>query len=227
MAGTSDDPSDPIHQWVADTFGVDPRDYGSLTEAVGGAAAPALAPEPPPILDGPTSGVRLISDAEKVGAAIVGVSAGAIAVGVAAAAAVLTWSTSTAPPWMDEINPETHKPYKDEAEYNAVKKRRADAVRELDRHDHEDHADEVIASYNPAQRGEGDCDPIIDAIKGMVKALRERYDALAELGGGDAGHRQRYTQSQAKLKRLIEMAKFKECPIDTAEAEEWSTYPLP
>jgi hypothetical protein len=98
---------------------------------------------------------------------------------------------------------------------------------EPDRHDEEAYADDVIKDYNPAQNSDGDCDPIMAAIRGMIKSLRERYDDLAQHGGGDAGHRQRYQESQGRLKKLIDMAKFKECPIDTSEAEEWANYPLP
>jgi hypothetical protein len=201
------------------------------------AALSALAPAPLPDAEGPVSGV-FEKAAENAGKVIVGaaegVALGAAAVGAAVGAAILTWSTSTAPPWMDEINPETGKPYASEDEWKAVKARRAQASSQSgsvgndpDRHTEEAYADDVIKNYNPAQKGEHDCDPIIEAIKGMIKCLRERYDAMAELGGGDAGHRQRYQQSQGRLKRLIDMAKFKECPIDTSEAEEWSTYPLP
>ena len=42
----------------------------------------------------------------------------------AAAAAILTWSSETAPAWLDEMNPCTHpsKPYENEEEYNEIKK---------------------------------------------------------------------------------------------------------
>ncbi len=49
-----------------------------------------------------------------------GIGLGAALVGLAAGAATFLWSKKTAPAWMDEINPITRQPYRNQEEYDKV-----------------------------------------------------------------------------------------------------------
>jgi hypothetical protein len=204
-------------------------------------AAPALAaaapvpasPAEPGLLeeveDAAVSTVRVIARAapeiEEVGvAAAVVAAAPAIAVGVLAGAVVLTWASDAGAKWDGATNPETGKPFTSQEEYDRYRASQRDKqsttnTQTLDRHDEERYAEGILND------GTSDCDALIEAIKGLIKALRERHDAMGESGGGDPGHVQRYEAVQELLKKLIARAKANECAIDTSEAEEWSTYP--
>jgi hypothetical protein len=193
--------------------------------AADGAAAESLAP----IAEGLAPAAGEAAPAVGAGAAEGGILAGAGAVmaGVAVGIGILLWPSETAPAWEDEINPETGNPYKSPQEYEEVQRRRSQPKASsaddstLDRHDEERYAEDVTNDPTAS------CDAIIEAIKGLIKALRERYDVLAELGGGDAGHRKRYQLTQGILEKLIAKALANQCAIDVSEAKEWAEYPLP
>src|ERR1039458_5773326 len=57
-----------------------------------------------------------------------GIGVGAGAAAVAAGLLVLLWPTSTAPAWMDEINPITGAPYRSQQEYDQVKSLSPDEI---------------------------------------------------------------------------------------------------
>jgi hypothetical protein len=88
---------------------------------VGGRPPPAVEPpvtpvEPvpvePPVGVGPGAGGGLLTT--------LGVGAGALLAGAAAGLATLLWSSRTAEPWQDTLNPITGGPWADEAEYRRV-----------------------------------------------------------------------------------------------------------
>jgi hypothetical protein len=128
-------------QWVQNIFGSDPASYPAAKTAIAAEPTGGGPPAPDPSLwealeEGVESGVRTIGKVaetavetveeaapavEAVGEAV---ALASVAVAVGVGAAILTWSSSTAPPWMDEMNPETGKPYASAEEYEAVKKRR-------------------------------------------------------------------------------------------------------
>jgi hypothetical protein len=203
------------------------------------AAMPAPTPAEPGLLEeaeeAVVSGVRAVVRAapeiEEAGeAAVAAAAVPVIAVGVLAGAAVLTWASDAGPVWDGKTNPDTGKQFTSQEEYDRYKASHGSGQQSpqaLDRHDEETYAEGVLKEPPRLADGGFNCDPIIEAINGLIKALRERYDAMAEAGGGDAGHRQRYQGVQKMLKRLIDLSKANECPINTSEAEEWSEYPLP
>ncbi len=108
---------------------------------------PNFTPEiPPNCVEGPTTlpnSTALVETGEAAEAAETGAAAAeaveaapaveAVAAGglLAPLVAVLVflWPNETAPAWMDEINPETGRPYKNEAEYKEVRKRRTEEAK--------------------------------------------------------------------------------------------------
>jgi hypothetical protein len=132
--------TDDQHTWTSTFLGIDTRGTnsggtngatapGQVDPTVAGLpvmaamGAPSLAPLPGPEAEGPVSGVvRKAGQLVVEGASAVATGAEILAVGIGAA--ILTWSSKTAPPWMDEMNPETGQPYKSEDEWKAVKERR-------------------------------------------------------------------------------------------------------
>ena len=88
-------------------------------------------------------------------------------------------------------------------------------------HDNEDYAEDIDKS------GTTDCDALEEAIKSLIAALQFRYDDMAEHGGGDPGHRERYDRMRDILRSLISKAHMAECNVNTSDAEEWADMPPP
>jgi hypothetical protein len=82
-------------------------------------------------------------------------------------------------------------------------------------HSDEQHAQDIVDS------GTQDCDAIIEAIQGLIKALRFRYEDMADHGGGDPGHIERYNKMRELLKQLLAMASANECNLNPQEAQDW------
>ena len=192
---------------------------------------PLLPPEAPPPGLLARAGAAVVGVAEAVG--------GATIAAVAAGAAVLLYPSKTAPAWMDEMNPETGKPYASAEEYEQVKSRQRahppsgqgpgqSAAGGLDRHDHEDYAAEVVKKGSAAT-----CAELKEAIAGLVKALEERALQMEDPKRNDKetyeGHKKRYLGTQKLLKDVTGMADSRgaECAINTGEAHDWIKHPPP
>lgn len=214
------------------------------------APPPLPPPVPPPVVAPPVMPPPLLVPPEapppgllaRAGTVVVGVAeAVGLATGVAvlAGAAVLLYSSKTAPPWMDEMNPETGKPYASLEDYEQVKSRRRahppsgqaagqSASGGLDRHDHEDYAEEVVNKGAAAT-----CAELKEALTGLVKALQERALQMEDPMHSDKdtyeGHKKRYLRTQKLLKDVTGIADVRgaECAINTGEAHDWIKHPPP
>jgi hypothetical protein len=207
------------------------NDTSSALPVMAGMGAPASMHVGP---EGPISGVRLIEKGAKaVAVATLAVGAAPLVVAAAVGVAILTVSSKLAPPWMSELNPETGQPYKDEDEWNAVRKRRAQQQRGGGRQpqpgpnvapddpDAEPQAPTCSTQFpgidicSSGMGGYGSMDEAAKAQPEHGRAVRKNVttmDAFKGIPGGENGHATYYDSAGNKLFTLIN----RPCCTDTA-----------